>query len=106
MTARKSAALSIGDGGLRKWRKEFGGVAIIDHKAGQCRWPCAGLLDVATEFCGQAVMGYGPYCKKHTAIAWRGPRPIIANPDRGSWIETAGNAAASSGRPAPMPDQR
>ena len=62
---------------------EIDGIALIDAKEGQCRWP-AKLVDGAAHVCG-APKVLGAYCETHAAIAYRSTSPPaheIRGPDQ------------------------
>ncbi len=62
---------------------EIDGIALIDAKEGQCRWP-AKPVDDAAHVCG-APKVLGAYCETHAAIAYRSaspPAPEIRSPDQ------------------------
>jgi hypothetical protein len=62
---------------------EIDGIALLDAKEGQCRWP-AKPVDGAAHVCG-APKVLGAYCETHAAIAYRStnpPAPEIRGPDQ------------------------
>ena len=74
---------------------EIGGIALIDAKGCQCRWP-ARSVDGAAHVCG-APKACGAYCETHAAIAYRGaspPAPEIRDPN-----QQTGPARGKSGAP-------
>ena len=74
---------------------EIDGIALIDAKGGQCRWP-AKSVDGAAHVCG-APKVLGAYCETHAAIAYRSaspPAPEIRGPD-----QQTGPARGKSGAP-------
>jgi len=74
---------------------EIDGIALIDAKGGQCRWP-ARSVDGAAHVCGGPKV-LGAYCELHAAIAYRSvsPRaPEIHGPD-----QQTGPARGKSGAP-------
>ena len=52
---------------------EIDGIALIDAKGSQCRWP-AKSVDGAAHVCG-APKVLGAYCETHAAIAYRSASP-------------------------------
>ena len=74
---------------------EIDGIALIDAKGGQCRWP-AKFVDGEAHVCG-APKACGAYCGTHAAIAYRSaspPAPEIRGPD-----QQTGPARGKSGAP-------
>jgi hypothetical protein len=74
---------------------EIDGIALLEAKEGQCRWP-ARSIDGAAHVCG-APKVRGAYCETHAAIAYRGaspPAPEIRGPD-----QQTGPARGESGAP-------
>ena len=62
---------------------EIDGIALLEAKEGQCRWP-ARSADGAAQVCG-APKVRGAYCETHAAIAYRSvspPAPEIQIPDQ------------------------
>ena len=62
---------------------EIDGIALIEAKECQCRWP-ARSVDGAAHVCG-APKARGAYCEIHAAIAYRSaspPAPEIRGPDQ------------------------
>ena len=60
---------------------EIDGIALLEAKEGQCRWP-ARSVDGAAHVCG-APKVRGAYCETHAAIAYRSaspPAPEIQSP--------------------------
>ena len=58
---------------------EIDGIALIEAKAGQCRWP-ARSVDGAAHVCG-APKVRGAYCETHAAIAYRNVSQTREGPD-------------------------
>ena len=78
---------------------EIDGIALIDAKEGQCRWP-ARSVDGAAYVCG-APKVLGAYCETHAAIAYRGaspPAPEIRGPDQ--------QTGPARGRSGPLLERR
>ena len=74
---------------------EIDGIALLEAKEGQCRWP-ARFADGAAHVCG-APKVRGAYCEIHAAIAYRSaspPAPEIRGPD-----QQTGPARGKSGAP-------
>ena len=74
---------------------EIDGIALLEAKEGQCRWP-ARSVDGAAHVCG-APKVLGAYCETHAAIAYRSPSPPapeIRGPD-----QQTGPARGKSGAP-------
>jgi len=74
---------------------EIDGIALLDAKEGQCRWP-ARPTDGAAHVCG-APKVRGAYCETHAAIAYRSASPPaheIQAPD-----QQTGPARGKSGAP-------
>jgi hypothetical protein len=62
---------------------EIDGVALIDAKEGQCRWP-ARFADGAAHVCG-APKVLGAYCEIHAAIAYRSASPASKDGTSNAW---------------------
>ena len=67
-------------------RRSSGGVSIIDHVEGQCRFPLGqrkvSIIDVKHDlavFCGNPVDNGGVYCPEHRALAFDRVRTRSAN---------------------------
>jgi len=74
---------------------EIDGIALLEAKAGQCRWP-ARSVDGAAHVCG-APKVLGAYCETHAAIAYRSASPPA--PEIRGLDQQTGPARGKSGAP-------
>jgi len=51
-------------------------VTLVDLHTGMCRWPHGDPADLATfRYCGDPSREHGPYCPRHSRMAYQKPAP-------------------------------